>query len=54
MSKTKLGIRFQEYEKLYCYSSCKKNALHKKGYFWSQKNVFFRNFLFQLFEEGIF
>ena len=45
MSKTKLGIRFQEYEILYYYSAGKKNALHKKVTF-GPKNVFYVIFFF--------
>ena len=40
MSKTKWGIRFQEYEILYYYSAGQKNALHKKVIF-GPKNMFF-------------
>ena len=53
MSKTKWGIRFQEYEILYYYSAGKKNALHKKVIF-VPKKMFLRNFLSQLFEDGSF
>ena len=44
ISKTKGGIRFQEYEK---------KGPAWKGYFWSQKKCFLRNFLFKLFENDI-
>ena len=46
MSKTKLGIRFQEYEILYYYSAGKKKRHAQKGYFWSQKSVFYVIFFF--------
>ena len=46
MSKTKWGIRFQEYEILYYYSAGQKKRPAQKGYFWSQKYVFYVIFLF--------
>ena len=52
MSKTKWGIGIQEYEILYYYSAGKENALHKKVIFCPKKCVL-RNFVFQLFEDGI-
>ena len=46
MRKTKWGIRFQEYEILYYYSAGKKIRSAQKGYFWSQKNVFYIIYFF--------
>ena len=48
MSKTKWGIRFQEYKILYYYIAGPKIALHKKVIL-DPKNVFLCNF--QLFED---
>ena len=53
MSKTKWGIGIQECEILYYYSAGKGNTLHKKVIFFVKKKCFLRNFLFQLFEDGI-
>ena len=52
MSKTKWGIRFQEYEILYYYSASKKKAGQEKFIF-GPKKCFLRYFLFQLFEDDI-
>ena len=51
MSKTKLGIRFQEYEILYYYSAGKKNALHKKVIFGPKKCFFSFSCLKMVFNE---
>ena len=47
MSKTKWGIRLQEYEILYYYIAGKKNAQHKKLIF-GPKKMFFTLFTFSV------
>ena len=49
MSKTKWGIRFQEYEILYYYNAGKENTLHKKVIFGPKKCVFFFSCLKMVF-----
>jgi len=46
ISKTKWGIRYAEYEILYYFSAGKKKRHARKGYFWSQKYVFYVVFFF--------